>query len=201
MVLSTLLKRLSATAAQTHISVSVHGSHRPRPLGLPWPKCFTPSFPLCAGRKERVRLCVMVSALPWMHSGPIQLIARSAFSEKHQLNNLVEMSDTSRPIYHNELQMPRMDNNGLFIRRQEQRRQEGSIYSLLPMAHSSFSLQELQSLSEHHRAWLAPHCSLPLVPLLCFSGPGHHGYSRKPKKAKLIYFQKTICQVLTKQVL
>lgn len=59
---------------------------------------------------------------------------------KAPLNNLVEMSDTSRPIYHNELQMPRMDNNALFIRRQEQRRQEGSIYSLPPMAHSSFSL-------------------------------------------------------------
>lgn len=61
---------------------------------------------------------------------------------KAPLNNVVEMSDTSRPIYHNELQMPRMDNNGLFIRREEQRRQESSIYSLQQMAHSSFSLQE-----------------------------------------------------------
>lgn len=87
-------------------------------------------------------LQVMVNALTldifWTNASYSQI----CLFRKAPLNNSVEMSDTSRPIYHNELQMPRMDNNGLFIRRQEQRRQEGSIDSLLPMAHSSFSLQE-----------------------------------------------------------
>lgn len=85
-------------------------------------------------------LCVTVSALTLQAFWTNTSYSKICLFRKASLNNLVEMSDTSRPIYHNELQMPRMDNNGLFIRRQEQRRQEGSIYSLPPMAHSSFSL-------------------------------------------------------------
>lgn len=100
-----------------------------------------PSLSVQPERKGLV-LCVMVSALTLGAFWTRASYSTICLFRKAPLNNLVEMSDTSRPIYHNELQMPRMDNNGLFIRRQEQRRQEGSIYSLPPMAHSSFSLQE-----------------------------------------------------------
>lgn len=85
-----------------------------------------------------VRVNGLTLDIDWTNSS----YSKVCLFRKAPLNNLVEMSDTSTPIYHNELQMPRMDNNGLFIRRQEQRRQEGSIYSLPPMAHSSFSLHE-----------------------------------------------------------
>lgn len=84
------------------------------------------------------------------------------------------MSDTSRPIYHNEAQIPVMDNNALFIGRQERRRQDGSIDSPQPMAHS-FSLLSLytnttNSFTEIVEPNWRPTAWLPLVLLLSFSG-------------------------------
>lgn len=83
------------------------------------------------------------------------------------------MSDTSRPIYHNEAQMPRMDNNALFIRRQERRRQDGSIDLPQPMAHSFFWLSLHTNTRNSFTKLIEPNWRptawLPLVPLLCFS--------------------------------
>lgn len=83
------------------------------------------------------------------------------------------MSDTSRPIYHNEAQMPTMDNNALFIGRQERRRQDGSIDSPQPMAHSfllSLHTNTTNSFTEIVEPNRRPTAWLPLVPLLSFSG-------------------------------
>ena len=141
-MLFTLWNRFLATAVQTSCSCFCTLLTQTRPFGLTWAKCLLPTFLFIHPERKGLVLYVTVSALTldmfWTNGS----YSKIRLFSKAPLNNLVEMSDTSRPIYHNELQMPRMDNNGLFIRRQEQRRQEGSIYSLPPMAHSSFSLQE-----------------------------------------------------------
>lgn len=109
-------------------------------LGLRDQNALLPTFLFIHPERKELALHTMVSALTLDIFCTNASYSKICLFRKAPLNNLVEMSDTSRPIYHNELQMPRMDNNGLFIRRQEQRRQEGSIYSIPPMAHSSFSL-------------------------------------------------------------
>lgn len=114
----------------------------PGPLGWRDQNVLLPPSLFVQAERKGLVLCVMVSALTLDAFWTNTTYSKICLFRKAPLNNLVEMSDTSRPIYHNELQMPRMDNNALFIRRQEQRRQEGSIYSVPPMAHSSFSLRE-----------------------------------------------------------
>lgn len=141
MLLFALWNRLLSTAVQTwHLCFCTLLTHIPWPFRLTWPKCLLPTFLFIHPERKELALYETVSALTHDIFCTNASYSKICLFRKALLNNLVEMSDTSRPIYHNELQMPRMDNNGLFIRRQEQRRQEGSIYSLPPMAHSSFSL-------------------------------------------------------------
>lgn len=84
--------------------------------------------------REMVNVVRDSDCLSWIFYADVNY-SKDCLFRNRPLNNLVKMSDTSRPIYHNELQMPRVDNNTLFIRR---RARETRRFHFLTTANDTF---------------------------------------------------------------